>query len=824
MQSGQRYGKYLLLDRIAYGGMAEIFKAKALGAAGFEKNVAIKRLHSRYAEDREVIAMLQDEARIVSQLNHQNICQVLDLGRVDDTYYIAMEFVDGADLATIMRRGEKLFPRALPYPAILFIMNEVLSGLDYAHRKTDPDGNSMGIIHRDISPQNVLVSLEGEVKIIDFGIAKAKGQSHKTEAGVIKGKFRYMSPEQARGEHIDHRADVFAAGVVLYELILGHPHSRGLTDMQVLVRIQQGYLDPLDQLIPDLPVPLTEMVDRALAPRPEDRWPSAGQFKRAVDGFSRSNGLEFNRDNLSELMRRLFPERSVTRRLAGSSQHGNPGDLVLESNPAMTQELGLDQLMEVAPLDEPVPPGEADTAYATPLISGTPNPNPREAATAFAVAGKKPPAQRSYKDPRKSKGGYPKHPNPSKPERDSSRLGDNSSRPGDPGYFASAPPSPAFPAAPSPGFQTDPALKAAWDAHQEAKNPPPPEDPPPPFGEMSPGSTRNEAGEPPKPNPPKKKKKSSRRRWSRSSQPSKDFDDSQNAATEDVNERGRINRRPETVKAGSRPRPKSTDPRIKKAQKEHGLGGTILYLFIIAILLVGAGYIGHQYIQALKEDKKTTAPAKGDASDSKTPNLIQTTIQISTKPKKGAQIFINGRDTGRRTPAVLDLQAPSPIIVELVKDGFPRWVNEFPLTPGEPLRIEADLRRPPQRGESTKAGTGRGSRRKRRRRRRAGTQKRDTSEKQTGRIIEPDEREDEEPMGKVYGPGADGSQKSTIQIKSAEKAWVYINDQRMGISPYSAVLSPGNYKIYIKKGERKSVPKYVKVEGGKKRSISFKLR
>ncbi len=824
MQSGQRYGKYLLLDRIAYGGMAEIFKAKALGAAGFEKNVAIKRLHSRYAEDREVIAMLQDEARIVSRLNHQNICQVLDLGRVDDTYYIAMEFVDGADLASIMRRAEQLFPRALPYPAILFIMNEVLSGLDYAHRKTDPDGHSLGIIHRDISPQNVLVSLEGEVKIIDFGIAKAKGQSHKTEAGVIKGKFRYMSPEQARGEHIDHRADVFAAGVVLYELILGHPHSRGLTDMQVLVRIQQGYLDPLDQLIPDLPVPLTEMVDRALAPRPEDRWPSAGQFKRAVDAFSRSNGLEFNRDNLSELMRRLFPERSVTRRLAGSSQHANPGDLVLESNPAMTQELGLDQLMDVAPLDEPVSPGEADTAYATPLITGTPSPNPREAATAFAVTGKKTADQRSYKDPRKSKRGYQKHPNQSKPEQDSSRLGDNSPRPGDPGYFASAPPAPAFPAAPSPGFQTDPALKAAWDAHQEAKNPPPPEDPPPPFGETTHGSTGNAAGNPPEPDPPRKKKKS-RRRWSRASQPSKNYDDSQVSATEDVNENRRINRRQERVKAGPHPRSKSTDPRIKKAQKEHGLGGTILYLVIIAILLGGAVYIGHQYLQALKEDKKTTAPAKGDDSDDQTPNLIQTTIQISTKPKKGAQIFINGRDTGSRTPAVLDLQAPSPIIVELVKDGFPRWVNEFPLTPGEPLRIEADLRRPPQRGGSTKSRAGRRSTKKRRRRRRTTPKKIDPVETQTGRIIEPGERdEEEEAMGAVYGPGADDTKKSTIEVKSSEKAWVYINDQRMGISPYSAVLSPGNYKIYVKKGDRKSVPKYIKVEGGKNRRISFKLR
>ncbi len=302
-----RLGKYQLIERIAYGGMAEVFKAKALGEAGFERTVAIKKLHSRYAEDREVVAMLQDEARLVSQLVHPNICQVFDLSRDEDSFFITMEYIDGRDLAAVMRKAHKHFPRALPYPAIIYVMDGLLDALDYAHRKRDANGEPLGIIHRDISPQNIIVSFEGDVKVIDFGIAKARTQSHRTEQGVIKGKFRYMSPEQARGEPIDHRTDIFAAGVVFYEMVLGRPHSQGLTDMQLLVNIQQGFIEPLDQIVPDIPATINALIERALAPDPRQRWGSAGEFRRQLDGYARSTGLHFDRQAMAELMQDLFP-------------------------------------------------------------------------------------------------------------------------------------------------------------------------------------------------------------------------------------------------------------------------------------------------------------------------------------------------------------------------------------------------------------------------------------------------------------------------------------------------------------------------------------
>ncbi|MFH2009530.1 MAG: serine/threonine-protein kinase [bacterium] len=311
MQIGEVYGKYRLIERIATGGMAEVYKALALGEAGFEKPVAIKRLHRQYGEDEDLVAMLQDEARLCSQLNHGNICQVLDLGRVGDTYYIAMEYVNGRDLFNILRMAGRT-GKLLPLPAALYLASEMLAGLDYAHRKRGPDGQLLRIIHRDISPQNVLVTFDGEVKIIDFGIAKARTSTHRTQAGIIKGKFRYMSPEQARGEPIDHRTDIFATGVVLYEMILGRPHAVGATDREILIKIQTGSFDPLSQLVPGLPPQLEELVHRTLSLQPEDRWSSARAMRKALQSFMRASHVTFSRDDLAEYVRGLFADESGT--------------------------------------------------------------------------------------------------------------------------------------------------------------------------------------------------------------------------------------------------------------------------------------------------------------------------------------------------------------------------------------------------------------------------------------------------------------------------------------------------------------------------------
>jgi serine/threonine protein kinase len=189
--------------------MAEVFKARVLGAAGFEKLVAIKKLHPHLSEDAEMVAMLKDEARLVSNMVHPNICQVFDFDRLDDTYCISMEFIHGKDISGISR-AERTRNSKIPVDISLYIIRQTLTGLDYAHRMTDPvSGNILNLIHRDISPQNILVSYNGGVKIIDFGIAKVAESLHHTQSGVIKGKFRYMAPEQASGKACDHRVDIF---------------------------------------------------------------------------------------------------------------------------------------------------------------------------------------------------------------------------------------------------------------------------------------------------------------------------------------------------------------------------------------------------------------------------------------------------------------------------------------------------------------------------------------------------------------------------------------------------------------------------------------
>ena len=214
------FGKYYLLERINVGGMAEVFKAKAFGVEGFERLVAVKRILPNIAEDEEFITMFIDEAKIAVQLQHANIAQIFDLGKVEDSYFIALEYVYGKDLRAIFDHLRKVSDR-MPTAQVCYVMMQVCEGLDYAHNKRDAQGRDLNLVHRDVSPQNVLVGYEGEIKLVDFGIAKAAGKASKTQAGILKGKFGYMSPEQVRGLPVDRRSDVFAVGICLYELLTG---------------------------------------------------------------------------------------------------------------------------------------------------------------------------------------------------------------------------------------------------------------------------------------------------------------------------------------------------------------------------------------------------------------------------------------------------------------------------------------------------------------------------------------------------------------------------------------------------------------------------
>ena len=229
----EQFGKYTLIRKIGTGGMAEVYLARTTVAQGLNKTLVIKKIHTAYARSRQFVTMFVDEAKIALGLNHPNIIQVFDFGAVGDTYFLAMEYVEGMDLLRLLQEAAKARQR-LPYGLSAYIVQQLAKGLDYAHRKTDEFGQPLGIVHRDISPQNILLSWDGGVKIVDFGIARARDVHE--EQGVIKGKFAYMSPEQARGEPVDCRSDVFAAGIVLFELVCARPlfHGKGKEALEMV--------------------------------------------------------------------------------------------------------------------------------------------------------------------------------------------------------------------------------------------------------------------------------------------------------------------------------------------------------------------------------------------------------------------------------------------------------------------------------------------------------------------------------------------------------------------------------------------------------------
>lgn len=287
--------------------MAEVYVAKTKGLGGFEKLVAIKVIHPRFSEDDHFITMLVEEAKISVQLTHVNIAQTFDLGCIDDTYYISMEYIEGADTFRVQKRArdKKL---ALPLDIACFIAVEVLNGLAYAHRKRDHEGESMGIVHRDISPQNVLVSYAGEVKLVDFGIAKAALRGGQTEVGVIKGKYYYMSPEQAWGDPVDPRTDIFATGLLLHELLTGEMVYQEDNVPALLDRVRKAEVPSPRKKRREIPEELAQIVLKACAKEPEDRFQNAIDMSQALSDLLYRTNPTFSSSRLAQLMGTLFPE------------------------------------------------------------------------------------------------------------------------------------------------------------------------------------------------------------------------------------------------------------------------------------------------------------------------------------------------------------------------------------------------------------------------------------------------------------------------------------------------------------------------------------
>jgi eukaryotic-like serine/threonine-protein kinase len=300
-----QFGKYYLLERINVGGMAEVFKAKTFGVEGFERLLAVKRILPNIAEDEEFITMFIDEAKIAVQLQHANIAQIFDLGKVDDSFFIALEYLHGRDLRSIFDRMRNK-GEALPIAMACYVTMQVCEGLDYAHNKRDAQGRELNLVHRDISPQNVLIGYEGECKLIDFGIAKAAGKASKTQAGILKGKFGYMSPEQVRGLPIDKRSDIFAVGIVLYELLTGERLFIGESDFSTLEKVRNVEITPPSSYNKKIPAELERVVLKALARDPDDRYANAIDLHDDLQSFLYSVGEFFSRKDLAAWMKKTF--------------------------------------------------------------------------------------------------------------------------------------------------------------------------------------------------------------------------------------------------------------------------------------------------------------------------------------------------------------------------------------------------------------------------------------------------------------------------------------------------------------------------------------
>jgi serine/threonine protein kinase len=309
---GESVGKYEVLRKLAAGGMAELYLARVRGAAGFEKVVVLKRILPGVAEDPAFVQMFLDEARLAATLQHPNIADVYDVGEVDGQYFFTMEFVYGQDARTIRhemaRRNEPV-----PLAASLAIVHGAASALDYAHERRGTDGALLGLVHRDVSASNVMVSYDGAVKLLDFGIARVKTATHRTQVGTLKGKVPYMSPEQCKGLPLDRRSDLFSLGVVLFELTVGRRPFRGDSDYVVMDQIvHQGAPRP-SSLVSGYPAELEAIVMRLLEREPKARYTTADELVDDLDAFMQANGLWLSPKQLGKYMRTVFADRMKAR-------------------------------------------------------------------------------------------------------------------------------------------------------------------------------------------------------------------------------------------------------------------------------------------------------------------------------------------------------------------------------------------------------------------------------------------------------------------------------------------------------------------------------
>jgi serine/threonine-protein kinase len=303
----ERFGGYTLLEQIGVGGMAEVFLARHSGVEGFEKEIVIKRIRPHLSAQPSFVNMFLGEAKLAAQLSHPNIVQIYDLGKIKESYFIAMEYVSGRDMSSIIPKCKAI---GIPFPVeyALKIASNVCEALYYAHTKTDAFGTPFHIVHRDVSPENIRVALTGTVKILDFGIAKAATQLHETKAGEIKGKLIYMSPEQVMGKEVDHRSDIFSLGVVLYEAISGLKLFSGENDLAIMNNIIEGKIYPPSYFRDDVPSEVETILMRALEKDRRKRYQSACDLQLDIDTFLAGHEFTPSAIHLANFMKQLFKD------------------------------------------------------------------------------------------------------------------------------------------------------------------------------------------------------------------------------------------------------------------------------------------------------------------------------------------------------------------------------------------------------------------------------------------------------------------------------------------------------------------------------------
>ena len=302
--------RYRLVRELARGGMGVVYEATQLGAAGFEKRVALKVIRPEVTESPELLQMFQGEARLVADLVHENIVQIYHLGRIGPgLLYMSMELIDGISLEDFVLRHQEL-ERPLPMELCLFVVSRVCRALEYAHGRTDREGRPLGIVHRDVSPGNVLMTWGGAVKLTDFGVAKARHVMRDLEGELLLGKARYMSPEQARFEPTDRRSDVFAAGIVLHELLSGQPLFAGADTLVSLDQVISQDVPPLVTLAPHVPPDVCAVVERALQRDPDRRFPTAGRMGHELEQLLYADRFGPTNISLHRYLRRLYPLRA----------------------------------------------------------------------------------------------------------------------------------------------------------------------------------------------------------------------------------------------------------------------------------------------------------------------------------------------------------------------------------------------------------------------------------------------------------------------------------------------------------------------------------